>query len=421
MKTQNLPFEFFTRNRSRLKGLLPNESLALVFSNPYAFRSADQRYIYRQNSDLFYLTGINQAETVYAYDSVSKREVLFISKPDPKWELWNGKLLCIDEVKAISGIDDVRYVAEFQSFVDVCVGRAKQVGASYSASNSFAKGVVDYLFKTNPSAEPFALTDAMARLRVVKSAEEISFIKQSIEIASEAFHALLKAVKPGNFEYQVEAEMIRIFISRGADGHAFDPIVASGKNACTLHYIDNNSKMMSGDMLLLDFGCEFNGYTSDMSRTLPVGGKFSARQKEVYQAVLDAQKEVIRNIRPGILIKELNEITGRFLEQRMIDLGLFTVEDIAKQQPDAPLYKKYFPHGVSHFMGIDVHDVGSTDKPLEVGAVLTCEPGIYIPEERIGVRIENDILITPQGCEDLMEYVPREISEIEALMAASRL
>ena len=416
MKKQNLKSDFFKRNRQRFSTLIGSDALAVVFSNPAALRTADQYYIYRQNSDLLYLTGINQSETILVYDSLHGHEVLFITKPDPKRELWDGKLLRIDEAQDISGIDDVRYSDDFQTFIDNAVVHVEHLRSSGSPVDDFAKGVVNYLLKTKPSLQYANLNTEMAQLRVVKSPEELQLIKQSVAITSKAFLALLKLVKPGNFEYQVEAEIIRTFIAHGADGHAFDPIVASGENACTLHYIRNNCQMKPGQLLLLDFGCECNGYAADMSRTLPVAGKFSVRQRAVYQAVLDAQKLAIEHIKPGITIKDINKLTGSFLEQRMIDLGLFTSDNITEQDADNPLYKKYFPHGTSHFMGIDVHDVGMTDKPLEPGMVITCEPGIYIPQEQIGVRIENDILITDQGCEDLMQHVPREIIEIERLM-----
>lgn len=416
MKKQNLESDFFKRNRERFSTLISSNALTLIFSNPPALRTADQYYIYRQNSDLFYLTGINQPETIFVYDSLNGREVLFITKPDAKRELWEGKLLRIDEARDISGIDDVRYSDDFQTFIDNAVMHVEHLRSSGSPVDDFARGVVNYLLKVKPTLQHDNLNVEMAQLRVVKSPEEVQLIKQSVAITSEAFLALLKSVKPGNFEYQVEAEIIRTFIAHGADGHAFDPIVASGENACTLHYIRNNCQMQRGQLLLLDFGCECNGYAADMSRTLPIDGKFSERQREVYQAVLDAQKTAIGHIKPGITIKDINKLTGIFLEQRMVELGLFTSGEIAGQDSDNPLYKKYFPHGVSHFMGIDVHDVGMTDKPLESGMVITCEPGIYIPQEQIGVRIENDILVTDQGCEDLMQHVPREIIEIERLM-----
>nr|MDA3865409.1 M24 family metallopeptidase [Salinivirgaceae bacterium] len=208
-------------------------------------------------------------------------------------------------------------------------------------------------------------------------------------------------------------EMIRTFIANGADGHAFDPIVASGANSCTLHYTKNNAVMHSGDLLLLDFGSEYNGYAADMSRTLPVSGSFTPRQRELYQAVLDAQKAAIGLIKPGVTIKEINKATERFLEQRMVDLNLLKQTEIDNQPEDAPLYKKYFMHGTCHFMGLDVHDVGDTAAVLEPGMILTCEPGIYISEEQIGVRIENDILVTESGAHDLMERVPREANEME--------
>lgn len=417
MKHQELKNTFFTENRNRFHALLKPKVFALVFSNEPMVRTADQEYIFRQRSDLFYLTGINQPETIYVYNEQTQTEVLFISVPDEKRELWDGKLLRIDEAIEISGIQDVRYLSEFMPYVNMYIAQFSELSVSYTAGSSFAGSVIHTMLNANLSLVQSSLDSVFAQLRIVKNPEEISLIKHSIQITHAAFNSLIAAVKPGHFEYQVEAEIIHQFISHGADGHAFDPIVAAGKNACTLHYIANNGLMQNGDLVLLDFGSEYNGYAADMSRTLPVGGKFTPRQRAVYEAVLEAQKMAIDQMKPGAFIKEINKITGAFLQQRMIDLGLFTEKDVQEQDADNPLFKRYFPHGTSHFMGLDVHDVGATDKPLEAGMVLTCEPGLYIPEEQIGVRIENDILITENGCEDLMAHIPREIDEIELLMA----
>jgi Xaa-Pro aminopeptidase len=258
-------------------------------------------------------------------------------------------------------------------------------------------------------------------LRVIKSQAEINVIKQSIEITKEAFLNVAKDLRPGKKEYEIEAELTYHFLRKGASGHAFHPIVASGKNACFLHYIENNQECKDGDLLLMDFGAEYLNYASDCSRTLPVNGKFTERQKEIYQSVLSVFKYARGLMKPGTTINKFHHKVCEKLEQEHLKLGLYTHEDIKAQDPASPMWFKYYMHGTSHFMGLDVHDVGSKDQEFVPGMVLTCEPGIYIPEEGIGIRLENDILITPDGNEDLMADIPIEPDDIESLMNTNNL
>jgi Xaa-Pro aminopeptidase len=253
-------------------------------------------------------------------------------------------------------------------------------------------------------------------LRMIKSKEEISVTQQACDITSKAFRRCLATVKPGMYEFEVQAEIEYIFKQNNATGHAYAPIIAGGKNACCLHYSKNQSLLNDGDLLLFDIGCEFKNYSSDLSRTIPINGKFTPRQRDCYNAVLRVMKEITKLYRPGGTINEINETTHRLMEQEMIKLGLFTVEDVKHQDPNKPLERKYLMHGMSHHIGLDVHDSIDKFKPFEPGMILTCEPGIYIREEGIGIRIENDLLITEGEPVNLFEGLPTEIEEIEAAM-----
>lgn len=417
MRHQELPYSFFSRNRKNLQNKIEPDTLLLVFSNPIAMRNGDQQYVYRQSSDLFYLTGITQPETVLLMYVTENdwHEILFINRPDPKTELWDGYQLNTSDAADISGITDVRFTDSMKSTLEKLTQKSQKIAYSYPNYHKVAEQWVDYLMEKNKTLEQTNLQNTIAQLRVIKSPEEIALIKKAIDITYKAFKNFIPIVHAGAMEYEIEAEMIRTFIANGADGHAFDPIVASGPNACTLHYISNNRKIEDKELLLLDFGAEYNGYAADMSRTLPVGGKFDPRQKDIYETVLQAQKFAIKLIRPGISIKEINKQVREYLEKEMIKLGLFTEQEIKQQNPEEPISRKYFMHGTSHFMGIDVHDVGDPKEVLQPGMVLTCEPGIYIKEEGLGVRIENDILVTNDGNEDLMRHIPREVKDIEAL------
>jgi Xaa-Pro aminopeptidase len=418
MRTQILKADFFCKNRQKLTQELSRDTMAMVFSNPVAMRNGDQQYVYRQDSDMFYLTGITQKESLMLlfYENETWQEMLFITKPDPNTELWDGQQLTKKEASEISGINEVRYNESLKTTLQELSKNYSTLCVSKPMHHTIAGKWTDAVLEMNENQNLTDLKIKIAKLRVIKAPEEIECIKESIRLTKKAFYNLIKLVGPGKFEYEIEAEMIRTFLANGADGHAFDPIVASGINSCTLHYIDNTKQMKKGEVLLLDFGAEKNGYAADMSRTIPVNGKFSKRQAEVYNAVLKIQNKAIKIIKPGISVKEINAQVRTWMEEELIDLGLITQKEIEKQEPDEPVVKQYYMHGTCHFMGLDVHDVGDPEKPLEPGMIITCEPGIYIKEEAIGIRIENDILVTETGNEDLMAEIPREIEELESLM-----
>jgi Xaa-Pro aminopeptidase len=257
----------------------------------------------------------------------------------------------------------------------------------------------------------------MAQLRAIKSDTEVKLISQACEITNKAFRRVLQFTRPGVMEYEIEAEIIHSFISNRAMGHAYYPIIASGASACVLHYNENNRECKDGDVILLDFGAEYANYAADMTRSIPVNGKFTKRQKDVYNAVLRVMRAATKMLIVGVTIPKYQEEVGKIMEQELLGLGLLNKAEVAKQDPKAPLYKKYFMHGTSHFLGLDVHDIGNRYLPIQAGMLFTCEPGIYIPEENLGIRIENNILITEKGPVDLMAQIPIEADEIEDLMA----
>jgi Xaa-Pro aminopeptidase len=258
----------------------------------------------------------------------------------------------------------------------------------------------------------------MSKLRSVKHPLEIEQLQKACDITDKAFRRVLSFVKPGVTEYEIEAEIIHEFIKNRSTGHAYNPIIASGVDSCVLHYNDNNKACQDGEVLLMDFGAEYANYCADLTRTIPVNGRFTDRQKQVYNACLRVHREACNIMKPGITLAELNEEVAKVVESELIGLGLFSKDDVAKQDANNPLYKKYFMHGNSHFLGLDVHDIGNRYEKLPVGVVLTNEPGIYIPAEKIGIRIENDIWVSDKGNIDLMKNIPIEVEEIESLMNA---
>ncbi|MFN5921932.1 MAG: aminopeptidase P N-terminal domain-containing protein [Bacteroidota bacterium] len=424
---QPINSQLFIDNRKRFIAQLPAQSLAIFHSNAVMPRNGDASYEFKQNSDMFWLTGIDQEECavvlfpdcpVEAY-----RQALFIKRTNEHIAVWDGHKYTKEEAKAASGIQHVYWMDEFDSLMRPVIQLAQAIYLNTNendrASNPFP--YKDLVF-AREMRERYPLhrferaAPILQRLRSVKSPLEIEYMKNAIEISNKMFHRVLKFVKPGVKEYEVEAEVIHEFIRNGASGHSFTPIVASGKNACTLHYIDNADTCRDGDLLLLDTGTDYGNYISDMTRTFPINGKFTARQKDVYNAVLRVMREAKKMLKPGVMLMEYHAEVCKIMEQELLQLKLITHDDIAKQDPALPAFKKYYMHGTSHFLGLDVHDVGMRYEPMQAGMMFSCEPGIYIPEEGIGIRLENEILITENGCLDLMEHIPIEADHIEALM-----
>lgn len=431
MKSVDFPVSFFVKNRERICHLLKPGSLAIFHANDEMNRSADQKYPYRQDSDLFYLTGINQEKTVLLlspdYPDESLREILFILRPDKKLETWEGHKLSLHEAQMISGIKTIKYLGDFDSLLAALMQHNNNI---YLNLYEPAKAIPEFpnrnlrmakdLQAKFPAHHYERLAPVMCNLRTIKSDTEILIIQEACAITGQAFRSVLNTIRPGVYEYEIEAELTYEFIRNGARGHAFDPIVASGANACSLHYNTNNACCSDGDLLLLDFGAEYGNYAADCSRTIPVNGVYTPRQKELYQSVLEVFRFACSLMRPGTTINKIHAEVCRKFSQEHVKLGLYAQEDLMKEDKDAPLYMQYYMHGTSHFMGIDVHDIGGKDIELRPGMILTCEPGIYIPAEKTGIRIENDILITSNGCMDLMKDIPIEADHIEQLIALGK-
>jgi len=426
MRYKAINKSFFTENRNALKDKLKEKSLVLVFSSDEFPRNGDQTFSFRQNSDTYYLSGLDQEEIILAicpnYSDASLREILFIKKVDKTQVIWYGKKIDLQEAKKLSGIDTVFWIDEYEKMLPKLMAESEHV---YLWENNAPKFKTDVPYKAirmkealkkeYPSKHFEELAPLTTELRLIKKEEELRAMRKAIEITGKAYQRLLKKLKPGMMEYEVEANITYEYIRNGAQGHAYSPIVASGANACILHYEENDQKCKDGDLLLLDFGAEYANYAADCSRTIPINGKFTKRQAECYQAVLDVYKEAQKLYVPGNTIDGINAEVNKMMEAKMIDLGLFTKEDVEQQDKMNPLYTKYFMHGTAHFIGLDVHDVGSKQTVLKEGMVLTCEPGLYIEEEGIGIRIETDIIVGKEPI-DLMKEFPVEIKEIENVM-----
>ncbi len=427
MRYHPIPNKLFTDNRNKFRNILPKGAMLVMQSAEKMPRNGDQFFPFRQQSDFFYLTGIEQDETGLLLfpdcPNPALREVLFVGKFDPVAAVWEGHKLTPDEARNISGIAQVQTNEGFQATLQEAMNYAETV---YLTNNEYIKFFTDVPDKQLRLArqlkEKYPLHDfrraapLITGLRVCKSDDEIELIKTAINITDKTFKRIAGFVKPGKHEFEVQAEMEHEFTINRASGHGYYPIIAAGENACILHYNENDKQMKDGDLLLLDFGAEYANYTADLSRTLPVNGKFTTRQRECYEAVLRVFKKTRALFTVGNTIDGINQACWKMMEAEMITLGLFTAEEIEQQDPTAPLFKKHLMHGVAHPLGLDVHDVGSKFEPLKAGMVLTCEPGLYIKEERIGIRLENNILITENGPVDLMAGIPIEAEEIEKLM-----
>lgn len=427
MSLKYLTSDFFIRNRNKIVNKIKPKSLVFVTSSDEFNRNGDQDYSFRQKSDLFYLTGINQERTILVMcpDHQNKKyhEILFIRKSSKDLEIWHGHKLTNIEATEISGIKTVIFIDNFNSIVRELMLYVENVYISTNENSSYSRVFNDAEFRLIedlkfkfPLHNYQRLAPILSEIRLKKEPEEVETIKYAIEITKKAFVRVLKFTKPDVYENEIEAEITHEFIRNNVKNHAYEPIIASGINNCVLHYIENDKKCNDGDLLLLDFGAEFQNYAADLSRTIPVNGKFTERQKEVYNSVLKIQKEAISVMVKGKTINQVNMVVASLMEKELVKLGLLKKEDVENQKEDEPLYKKYYMHGTSHFIGLDVHDVGTKDTVFEPGMILSCEPGIYIPDENFGIRIENDILITEVGNIDLMADFPVEIDEIEKLM-----
>jgi len=417
----------FVLNRKNFAQRLKPKSIAIFNANDEQLRSGDQNFAFKQNPDLFYLSGIDQEQSILILfpdcPNPLYREVLFLRQTNEHIKVWEGHKYTKEGAQQASGIQQIFWLDEFWTVLQSIIHYAENI---YLNTNENDRSVYEVPYRDlrfiQQLKERYPLHQyersalILRDLRPVKSEIEVQLTKKACEITRDAFVRVLKFTKPGVTEYEIDAEIIHEFIRQRATGHAYNPIIASGPNANILHYNDNNQVCKAGDVILFDFGAEYANYNADMSRSIPVSGRFSPRQKEVYNAVLRVMRAATKLLVSGTIWNEYHDEVGRIMEAELIGLGLLDKQAVVKQNPAAPLYKKYFMHGTSHHLGIDVHDFASRYKAFEVGNILTCEPGIYIPEEGLGIRIENNILITKNGNIDLMADIPVEVEELEDIM-----
>ena len=427
MRYETIPHELFIRNRQNLRGLLKPNSVVILHANDIYPTNADGTLPFRQNSDLFYLTGVDQEETVLVLmpDAADpkEREILFVRETNEHVAIWEGEKLTKERARAVSGIERIEWSNTFDGFLHRMAPQAEHV---YLATNEHlrASAVVETrnarFIRECQARYPLHHYERLAplthRLRMTKGAEEIRRIQSACDITEAGFRRLLGFIRPGVGEWEIEAELLHEFVRRGSRGFAYAPIIGSGRNACVLHYVENDKICKDGEMVLLDVAAEYAGWNSDLTRTVPVNGKFTKRQREVYDAVLRVFRNCNEILRPAINPLEYQKQVVELMECELVGLGLFSAKDAKAQGPDKPLVKKYFMHGTSHHLGLDVHDVCTPHAPIAEGMVFTIEPGIYIREESLGVRIENDVVIGRDANFDLMANIPIEAEEIEALM-----
>lgn len=427
MKYPLIENNLFTNNRKNFVSRTKHNSIAIFHANDEFPRSGDQAFLFKQNPDFFYLTGIDQEQCILVLfpDCPNKgyKEVLFLRQTNEHIAIWEGHKYTKEEARAASGIESIYWLSEYETILQNIINYAEHIYINTNENDRY-NHTVPYrdlrmyeALKLRYPLHKYERSALILRdLRVIKSETEIELTQKACDITNDAFVRVLKFLKPGVAEYEIEAEITHEFLRQRATGHAYNPILASGKNAIVLHYTDNNQVCNDGDVILFDFGAEYANYNADMSRSVPVNGRFTNRQRAVYNAVLHVMREATKMIVAGTVWNEYHDEVGRIMTSELIDLGLLDKHDVEKQDPNAPLYKKYFMHGTSHHLGLDVHDFASRYKAFEVGNILTCEPGIYIPEEGLGIRIENNILITEGGNRDLMADIPVEAEHIEDIM-----
>ena len=427
MKYDRINSDLFKLNRSLFREKMKKNSVAIFLSNDEHPWNGDATHNFKQNSDLFWLSGVDQEDCILVISPdcpvPEMREALFIKRTDEMMVIWNGHKLTQQQAREVSGVNSVFWMEDYEAKIHSVINYAENIYLNLNENDraSIKTPYKDLRFAREmkekyPLHEFERAAPILHRLRSIKSAIELDLMKVSISISEKMFNRLLGFVKPGVHEYEVEAEIIHEYLRNRANGHSFHPIVASGKNACILHYVDNNGICKDGDLLLVDSGVDYANYASDMTRVIPVNGRFTNRQKQVYNAVLRVMNGAKSLLKPGVLLMEYHKQVGDLMEKELMDLGLISTSDIKNQNPAWPAYKKYFMHGTSHFLGIDVHDVGMRYEPMKAGMTFSCEPGIYIQEEGIGIRLENEILITENGCFDLMQHIPIEADHIESIM-----
>ncbi len=427
MKYLPIDNQLFINNRKNFSAKLATNTIAILNANDVMPTNADGTMPFRQNNDLFWLSGVDQEESVLVifpdHTDESQREILFLKETNEHIAIWEGAKLTKEGALKTAGIKTVYWLNELEGKIAELIGKcngiylnknihSRSASAVETRDDRFRKMIADKFSETTI----YEVAPIMHELRAIKSNFEIKLMQNACDITEKGLRRILPFIKPGVTEYEIEAELMHEFLKNRSNGFAYQPIIGSGVDSCVLHYIDNNKACKDGDILLMDFGAEYANYASDLTRTIPVNGKFTNRQKAVYNSVLLVMKEATNMLRPGTIFKEYNAEIGRIMELELIKLGLLDKHDVQKQDAKNPLFKQYFMHGTSHYLGLDVHDVGGFDWPMKEGMVFTCEPGIYILDEELGIRLENDILVTVNGPDDLMKNIPIEAEEIEHLM-----
>ena len=431
MKYLPLDPAIFIQNRKRFASKMQKNSIAIFVSNDEFPYNGDALHTFKQNSDLFWLSGIEQEGSMVVLfpdnPDPKYREVLVLVRPQELKEIWDGKRLRAQEATKISGIQTIVWVDVLDAPLQQWIHLADAIYLDSNENDRKANLIrsneyrfIDEMQARYPLHQYLRAAKLMKELRGIKSKEEVAVVQKAVDITEVAFRRLLQFIQPGVFEYEIEAEIYHSFLSQRATGPAYHSIIASGDNARTLHYVSNNNVCKDGELILMDFGAAYGGYNADMTRTVPVNGKFSKRQKEVYNACLHLHDYAKSILKPGISIVNYTDKVGEEATKQFIKIGLLTKSDVKNEDAENRAYRKYLYHGISHHLGIDVHDLGTRTAPLQAGMLLTVEPGIYIKEEKMGVRIENNIWITKTGNQDLFKNVPITADQIESLMKRSK-
>lgn len=427
MKYLPLNKEIFVQNRKRFTEKMEKNAIAIFVSNDEVASNGDAIYSFKQNSDLFWLSGITQEDSMVilfpANPDPKYREVLVLVRPNELKEKWDGKRLRVAEAQAISGIQTIVWLDSLDGLLQPWIHLADTIYLDSNENDRKANLLrtreyrfIDEMKSRYPLHQYRRAAKLMKELRGIKTALEVEVLQKAIDITESTFRRLLQFIRPGVMEYEIEAEIFHSFLSQRATGPAYGSIIASGDRARTLHYVSNNAECKDGEMVLMDFGAEYGGYCADLTRTVPVNGKFTRRQKTVYNACLHLHNYAKSLLKPGITIIDYTDKVGEEATQQFLKIGLIRKSDVKNEDPENRAYRKYLYHGISHHLGIDVHDLGTRTEPIKAGMVFTVEPGIYIEEEQMGVRIENNLWITRNGNKDLFEKIPITVEEIEALM-----
>ncbi len=430
MKYDRIDKALYVANRQKFTAQMAAGSLAIFNSNDIYPVSADSTLPFAQHRDILYLSGVDQEESILVLSpnasNPAHREVLFLKETSELIAIWEGEKLTKQTAFETSGIQTVYWLQQFPTIFKQMMAEASGIYLNtneHLRANTEVETREDRFIKQvkqdYPAHQVHKAAPIMHKIRSVKEATELDLMQTACNITEAGVRRLLGFIKPGVWEYEIEAELAHEFLRKRSKGFAYTPIIASGKNACVLHYIENNQQCQDGDVILLDVGAEYANYSSDLTRCIPVNGRFTARQKAVYNAVLHVKNEATKLLVPGTIMAEYHKQVGALMEEQLVNLGLISMEDIKNQDPAWPAYKKYFMHGTSHFLGLDTHDVGLWHEPIVANMVFTVEPGIYIPEEGLGIRLEDDVVVQASGTPfNLMGNIPIEADEIEALMNA---